>query len=311
MNNMYFGQQQYPYMGYQGQPYFGYVAQPQQPITFNNPLTKEDEQLLKNKSNALQFVISDLEMAKSICTHKDNGRVTIVPAGDDKVTCTKCGETFTLTQGDQQAVEAACELMVNILQTLKTYWLSVPTEVARNLYPIIPLIQRIPNVYNIAMRDFNKLFNVNNLTEVNGMQGFNMFNNIVGGGYGYNPMMGGYMQQQYMQAQPQMVQQQPMYQGMQAPMMGGYPMQQPQMMAPNAVMMPQQMQQAPVYQDPNLGVNPFGYNVPSPAPQMQQAQPQMVQQPTQQTAVQQQPAPTANGVPAPAPDAVNDKVFNL
>ena len=306
MNNYFTAQQQpYPYMGYPQPNYYGagFVAPPQQQIVFNNPLTKEEEQLLKNKAKAFQFQVSELEVAQAICTHKEKGYINVTPIGGDRVKCNICGKEFSLTDGDEAAVQAACNLLVNIIQTLKLYWLNVPTEVARNLYPIIPLIERIPSVYALAMREFESLFKHNNMTEANGAQGFNMLNNIVSGSYGYNPMMNPYYQQPMVQPMPQPMYANPMmnpyYQNMQQPM--------PQQ-APNNVMMPQQPMQAPMYQDPNLGVNPFGYNVPAPAPtgtQQTAAQPQ-VAQPTQAT----QPA-TTTGVPAPAPDAVNDKVFSL
>ena len=316
-NVQYPGQPMYGY-NYQQQPgQYGYTMQPQQPIQLTNPLTKAQLELLKQKGDKLTLTLSELDIAKAICTHKDGNKIALVrldPANPDRVTCRICGETFDLTNGDHAAVEAACELMTNIIQTIKTYWLDVPADVAQNLYTILPLIQRMPKIYDVAIKNFAQVENVNRMNEVNQPYGFNMFNNLMnpmfgmgmGGYYG-----GGYQQPMTYQQNPQQGQevfpnpigvpapQQPMYQ--QSPMMPQYGA------APNPVSMPQPNYGAPAYQDPNMGGNPFGYDG-APVPQQPAAQ-AAPQQPAGafQNAPQQAPA----AVPAPSADTVNEKVFSV
>lgn len=299
---------------YQQQPgMYGYTMQPQQPIQLTNPLTKAQLELLKQKGDKLTLTLSELDIAKAICTHKDGNKISLVrldPTNPDRVTCRVCGETFDLTNGDHAAVEAACELMTNIIQTIKTYWLDVPADVAQNLYTILPLIQRMPKIYDVAQKNFQQVENVNRMNEVNQPMGFNMFQQLMSPTMGMGmPMNGYYGYQQPMYQQPNGVAgqevfpnpigvpaqpQQPMYQ---QPMYG---------MAPNPVAMPQPQYNAPMYQDPNaVGGNPFGYNgTVVPQPQVQQP----VQAPVQQQNTFQQ-APAA--APAPAADTVNEKVFSV
>jgi hypothetical protein len=288
-----------PY-AYQQAPMYnpmGYTMQPQKKVTCNNPLTKAQMELLKQKGDKLQLGLTDVEIAKAICTHKDPNTNNIMlmndPTNPTRVTCAICGETFELVEGDTNTVEAACNLMKNIFQTLKTYWLDVPDEVARNLYTILPLIDKIPKVYNIASKSFSQVERANNMTEAGQPYGFNM---LMAMGMPQNPMgMGMYQQPVVMPQQqpiPNMAFPNPV--GQQTyPTMGYVP--QPGY-APNPVAMPQYG--APAYQqDPNA--NPFGYNG--------------VAAPTQQQAPAAPQATVENTAPAQAqqPTVVNDKVFSV
>lgn len=301
-----------------GNQYYGMQPTQQQPVTLSNPLTKEQLELLKKRTDKLSLVVTPLEVAKAICTHKQGNSICLYnedPANPERVTCSICGETFDLTNGDQAAVEGAVELITNIIQTIKTYWLDVPDDVARELFTILPLIQRLPKVYALATKNFNSVQDMHRMSEVNQPYGFGMLGNIM------NPMVGmGYGAYGY--PQQGMVQQNPYYGQPAFPNPIGYPQQgfvpQPNGYAMNPVMMPQQPVQAPMYDPAAAGVNPFGYNVPT-APQQTpyNVQPQQPVAPVAQPAPAPQAAPTAHpplnaqGVPAPAADAVNEKMFNV
>ena len=281
--NNYYGQQ--PYYG--GAP--AYNMQPQKKINCNNPLTKDQLALLANKSEQFSLGLTDLEIAKAICTHKKDGFMALVtdPNYPDRVTCTICGETFDITEGDTAAIEGACTLMKNIFQTLKTYWLDVPTEVAQNLYTIIPLLDKIPKIYNLAFNSFKKVDSMNKMSEANQPYGWNLFQNIMTPGMGMyqQPMMNQYQQPANMAFPGPIGGVQP-----QQPMMGY-----PQGYVPNPVMMPQQPMAAPYAPQAPVAPNenPFGVNAPV-APQA----------PTQAPAAQ-------TTAPATAPTAVNEKVFSV
>ena len=301
-----------------GNQYYGMQPNPQ-PVTLSNPLTKEQLELLKKRTDKLSLVVTPLEVAKAICTHKQGNSICLYNednANPERVTCSICGETFDLTNGDQAAVEGAVELITNIIQTIKTYWLDVPDDVARELFTILPLIQRLPKVYSLATKNFNSVQDMHRMSEVNQPYGFGMLGNIMNPmvGMGYNAY--GYPQQGMVQPSPYG---QPAF-----PNPIGYPQQQgfvpqPNPYAMNPVMMPQMNYQAPTFQDPAaMGVNPFGYNAPT-APQQNpyNVQPQQPVAPAAQPTPAPQTVPTAHppvnaqGVPAPAADAVNEKMFNI
>lgn len=286
------------YYPYTGQPMYGnqmgmaYNMQPPKKVVCNNPLTKDQLALLQQKGDKLQLSLTDVEVAKAICTHKKDGRIMLMkndPTNPNKVTCAICGETFELTEGDNATIEQVCDLMKNVFQTLKTYWLDVPNEVAQNLYTVLPLIEKLPKVYNLAVKSFSQVEQYNNMSEANQPFGFAMFNNLM------NPQMAMGMGGMYPQ-QPMMPQMNT--QNMAFPNPIGQPagyVPQPGY-APNPVAMPQMNGYgAPMYtQDPNA--NPFGYNGPA-VPAQQPAAPA------------QQSAPEA---PAAAPaTSVNDKVFSV
>ena len=317
--------------GYQqpfGNGYQMYQTQ-QQPVTLNNPLTKEQLDLLQQKGDKLTITVTPLEIAKAICTHKRGNMICLYnedPVNPERVKCGICGEEFDLTNGDQAAVEGAVDLIVNIIQTIKTYWLDVPDAVARELYPIIPLIQKLPKVYSIASKNFSAVHDIHQMAEQQQPFGFGMFNNIMnpmmGMGYGYpqQPMMPQQSNVPYgqnnnafasfnaqMQAQqPMMPQQMPAQPPMMQAPMGYVPQPMSNPYAMNPVMMPNMGYQAPTYQDPaSQGINPFGYGAPATP-----AAPQTPQQPAAPAAPQQPPV-AANGVPAPAAEAVNEKMFSV
>ena len=166
--------------------------------------------------------------------------------------------------------------MLSQLILLFGYYLDIPEETAKNYFPIIPLIDKIPQLYVIAMNNFKKYDGSNMVQQNNSPYGFGMLNMLTSP---MMPMNGMYPQQPQMGFAPQ--QQMPGYQPQQ-PMMPGFAPQQPQMN----------------FAQPQMaGYNPFGYN-PAPMAPQQTA-------PAQAPA--QQPAPAAaenNGT------VVNNKTFS-
>lgn len=257
-----------------GTPGFQYQQQAQARCT--QPLTHEQIKQLRNKGAAFTLQADPTDILKSICTHKENGNFTLMENGDGTVSCSICGETFSLLDVSKEEVENATNIVKDVLQSIKTYYLDIPEETAKNYFPIIPLIDKIPQLYVIAMNNFKKYDGSNMVQQNNNPYGFGMLNMLT------SPMMpmNGMYQQPQMGFAPQQQ------------MMPGYMPQQPMGYAP------QQPVQMPNYGQPQQmpGYNPFGYN---PAP--------MTQQPAAPAqAPAQQPAPAAdnNGT------VVNNKTFS-
>ena len=252
------GMPNYQTMGYA--PQQGQVATPQ----MTNPLTDEQRKLLRISEDAFDLKIKPEELAAAICTHKDpaTGTFSTIKNPDGTLTCKICHETFDPNQVSATYVEEAVDRIINTLQTCKLIGLDLNDEVIKQFFAIIPYLKRVPKLYKLVNKIFDK-YQQGNPTMMNN-QGqniigqFNMLTNpsvpLTGmqPNYGYNP----YYQQQpanpYMgypqyvntpmsNMQHSMVGGNPFYQqpGYQAPPQG----QQPQQAAPAQQGQPQQQNQ--------------------------------------------------------------------
>jgi len=166
---------------------------------FTQPLSKEDIAKLRNKGGGLSLTIDETELLKSYCTHKQDGVIVLNKQADGSLICPICGETFNEVNMDESGVREAVNIVTDILQNVKTFWIDVPEQSAKEYYPIIPLLQKLPKVYKVALDNFAKYETGNPMMQGGNTYGFNMLNSIV------NPQMqmpyNMYAQQQ--QAYPQ------------------------------------------------------------------------------------------------------------
>ena len=291
-----------------------YATNYQRPL-MTQPLTKEEISLLQDKGGAFSTKVTQEDMLKSYCTHKNNGTVVAYQNPDGSFTCPICGETFEMLDLTKESVEADVKKVIDDMQNIKLTYLDISSEVARQYFPLIPLLQKLPKLAVMAAANFAKYENNGNaFTNGTSPYGFAAYNQLVMGapmgGYGAAPMMGGFYQQPMM---GQQMMNQPMANGydpnaMVNPMnpQGAYPMyQQPNMMG----QMPQQpMMNPPMYQQPNMMGNPIAGNefgtYGNPAYAAQQT-PVQVSQPQ----VPNQPAQTA--APAPGTPQVDTQSFKI
>lgn len=283
---------------------YGYPTMQYAPIkrpAMTQPLSPEEMQLLQSKGGAFSTLVAKEDIFRSFCTHKKDGNIALVSNGDGTYTCPICQETFAETDLDPQHVKEVTTEMKNILQMIKTCYMDIPEETARQYFAIIPLLEKAPQLAEIAMRNFAQYEQGTMIQNGGSPYSFNAYNSLVGNpsypGLNYNA---GYQQPMY-QAQPQPQYQQPM-QGQpqyQQPMQP-QPMVQPMMGQPmyQQPMQPQQVQVTPQYTQPGFApVNEFGsyagvmaQPVAQPQPQyQQQVMPAQQPQPVQGQAVPQQP----------------------
>lgn len=185
----YYGQQpnQYPY-----QAGYGYANQPMPKMS--QPLSKADINELRSQGSAFSLSVDPIDLKRSICTHKENGTITLRENGDGSVTCSICGETFELADMTEEQVSEAVNIITNLLQSIKTYFLDIPDEMAKQYFQMIPLLKKMPKLFTIAANNFNR-YSVQGLHQpVYQQTGFNLFN-AINGGYGM-PQQGGYMNPQ-------------------------------------------------------------------------------------------------------------------
>ena len=260
MMNNYYGQQQVgmggmaPYYGgydpnmYSYQTYgFNNVPMPAN----QNALTAEEIQILKNArpSSKIDLSVDRNDVLRSMCTHKDGNRDVVqqINDGSGDVYCPICQIRWNPDLKDKEEVAVLVNSLVDQMENSK--WIGdLPVELTRELFTLIPLLKKYPDIHEYAMNTFNKYYNARGIynsqdTNIYGMYN-SLYSNAPAGGYA--PVSGGYYS-------PQMSMNQGYY-GQQAPAMNqGY--------VPNSVGNPMQANamvnpmQAPVY-----GVNPMATN---------------------------------------------------
>lgn len=146
--------------GYQWNP------NPQQQVKQMNVLTADEIQTLMKQESKFSLAITQTEKLKAACNHRraDGLGDTLVENADGTVTCQICGYTFKpvdpSTSGEEYLNAAVTEI-VDILQTIKMLWIDVDPQVMREYYQILPLIEKIPTLYDIAVKDYSKHENSN------------------------------------------------------------------------------------------------------------------------------------------------------
>ena len=277
-NNFGFGvNPAYPFNG-------GMVQNQQQPPRPVSWLSPEKVALLQKNNSSFNLGVSDEDIARGQCNHyyPNNGQSALVPDADGSggCTCSICGTHFTTKEYSQTDVETATHDILDILNTIKITYLSLDPHAANDYFQIIPFIEKIPKLYNMAMNDFKKYEGIDSYIPAGNVNPFMVFNMMTNPGmgfgnvgqvpYGTQPMyqaqapMGqptmGTMNTGYAQANPAMnpmygQYQAPGYNGPQVNPQAGYqPQAQGFAMNPQGAAAPQQAQTG--YFNSNMPVQP-------------------------------------------------------
>lgn len=196
----------------------------QAPTAQMNVLTNEEISQLMKKENSFSLALSETDKLRAACNHRrpDGLNDALYDDEDGAVRCSICGYKFrpidaNVNATSKETITAACSEITDILQTIKMIWIDIDNTVAREYFQLIPLIDKIPELFEIAAKNFAKHGNinpwVNNNRNMGTLQVFNMLSGIINGQTPY-------------QAQPQ----QQMAYG--APMGQPIPQMAPQMGAP-------------------------------------------------------------------------------
>lgn len=185
--------------GYQ----FNGMAPTQAPKVMN-VLTNEEINELKQSTSQFSLGLTQKEVLQGACNHRSpDGTQDTLYFDPEKGTarCTICGYEFRPLQGDEDpnSIKEAADKIVDILQTIKIMYTELPAGAAREYFQIIPLIGKIPQLFEFAAKNFSKHeYNAWNYSNRNmgGAAMFQNLNNIFGASQ--QPMMGGMGQpQQY------------------------------------------------------------------------------------------------------------------
>ena len=239
-------------------------------------LTGEDYALLgkQHDGNLLSLQLDEKTLAKALCPHRDaQNRSTLYVDEDGMHHCSLCGAAFHLRSYTKEELTKINEDMINLMQVCKTVTTDHPVEFYRNFYVVIPLMQKVPDLYEDLSRSVNNFYNSQN--------NFNAMSPI-----GYNPDAFFITQNAlYNWGQPMMPPQ-----GQMMPPQGQYMNPQGQCMNPQMVY-------------PQGGYNPMAYGNPAAAPAPIPAAPAPAPAPGAM------PAPSAN--PTAGGEVVQTKTMNV
>ena len=223
INNMYQPQGFYnPNAALMGQ---GVVPNQVQMPKTGNWLSADKYALLQKGLSQFKLSVTEEELAKGQCNHYNlNGTSALIPDADGGggYTCSICGTHFNPNEFDAESINNATQNILDILNTIKIMYLSIDPNAALEYFQIIPFIEKIPQLYNIAANDFKKYEGVNNFVTPQQPNPFNMYQQMVTP-MTFAPMGYAYQQPAGYQPQPAPVAPQPAPMGYN-PIYGGAPM---------------------------------------------------------------------------------------
>jgi hypothetical protein len=189
---MTYGNQMYGQVPYNN----GYNYGGMQPPKRSNVLTDEQIAMLRQKGAGFTLALTKEEVLRGQCTHLDeNGYPAYITNPDGTSTCTVCGHTWRSSDLTNDDVEKATHLILDILQTIKIMYVNMPEQSCKEFMQIIPMIEKIPKLYQIASDNFRS-YEGSYAGYVNGAANpFALFGTLAGNG-GYANIY------QYQQTQP-------------------------------------------------------------------------------------------------------------
>lgn len=167
---------------------FNGVPQGQAPV-IKNFLTDDEIQRLIQKENNFSLAITETEALRAKCNHKwqDGIHDAIVETDKGTCICQICGYEFEPIDASTGAdtLDDYVKNMLDVLQTIKMLYLDMPAEVAAEFFKIIPLIEKVPKLFEIAAKNYAKYDKMNNFGynnhNMNTMQMFNVLSSVMSG----------------------------------------------------------------------------------------------------------------------------------
>ena len=134
------------------------------PSKFTNPLTKEDlQRLQKTKTPAFSFNLTPDEMTNAKCPHRlikeDGTAQSWMTTSDGGMTahCAGCDATFRLQKVSPEELSNAIDIVKSTIQQAKAYGFQMPDEFFTEYAMIIPLLDKLPQIYTMANINFAEI----------------------------------------------------------------------------------------------------------------------------------------------------------
>lgn len=177
-NQPFYGQNQsWGYNGFQGAPQA-------MEKTFNS-LTQEEIERLQKKENTFSLAITQDEKLRGICTHRRPdglGDTLVEDPATGLMRCTICGYTFKPADSNTspEEIRDAVNTVEDFLQTIKLMFIDLPADAAREYFQIIPLLEKIPQLFEYAAKNLAKHNQYGWSYDGRNMSTYNMFANLQG-----------------------------------------------------------------------------------------------------------------------------------
>lgn len=131
------------------------------PVKRQNNLTNEQIETLMSKKNKFSLAITEEDRLRAGCNHRKPdgmGDAIVTDPISGACTCTICGYTFKPTTDDlsPEAIQEAQDKILDILQTIKIMYVDMPPAAAMEYFQIIPLIEKIKDLYQYAAKNMLK-----------------------------------------------------------------------------------------------------------------------------------------------------------
>ena len=177
-----------------------------QPVRMHNVLTADEIAELMKTNNQFSLALTEKDKKRAVCNHQKadgTGDALVDDTTTGKVVCNICGYSFKPLDSFQttpESLQAAVDDVLDVLQTIKLIYFDLDGTVAREYFQIIPLIEKIPSLFQIAAKNYAKHESVmpwsNNNKNMSTLQAFSIISNMLQGGAGagaqYSPYtMGG------------------------------------------------------------------------------------------------------------------------
>ena len=157
----------------------------QQPNNYRiaSTLTPEQIKMLRNQASTFSLGLTQEEMLRAICNHRSEDGLsdTLVY---DPVTgiakCTICGYEFRPIEPDvdYETIKEDVKRVQDILQTTKLMYIDLPAEAAREFYPILAMLDKVPQLVEYAAKNMAKHDNYNYMYNDRNMGAAAMFANL-------------------------------------------------------------------------------------------------------------------------------------
>ena len=195
-------------MGYGYGGYYPGAPMVQYPMPFkqNNPsLTQEEMKMIQQVApDKLDITISQTDSLRAICNHKDGtgSKVYELADGSGDVYCPICQCRWDPYNATKEEAKEIVNKLISLMQNAK--WVGdYGVNLIRDYFPLIPLLEKFPDLYEVAMKQFNKYCTANGYGTANDAAVYANYNNIMGFGGVQNYAPNPYNQQYAYGAQPQ------------------------------------------------------------------------------------------------------------
>lgn len=141
-----------------GNPAFATPPQPNQ-VKQMNVLTQDEIQRLMVKKNEFSLMVSEEDKLRAACNHRraDGLGDALIEEDDGICRCEICGYRFQPVDGNsmtEKDIQDSVNLVTDILQTIKMIYIDLDPTVIREYYQILPMLNKIPELFKLAVQDY-------------------------------------------------------------------------------------------------------------------------------------------------------------